>query len=300
MERFSPYLRLMRLHQPVGSWLVFWPCCLALYYAPLTGAVLPPGHSYATLIGIFFLGSIISRSAECVMNDMADRDFDKHVVRTKTRPLASGELSMRQAARLLVLLGFLGLLLLSRLPSATWLLLGPALFLLVTYPFMKRFTWWPQAFLGLAINFGAFFAWVSVTNGIHMPLLLIYTACFFWTLGYDTIYGHMDKEDDAKIGVKSTSRYFGKHSKRWIGGFYSIAFLLLLLAAYVPFHNAPAPTTAFSTFCLPLLVPIGLHFVWQLKTVQLDSPENCLRVFKSNAWLGGITTASVLAFQVVF
>ena len=271
----NPYARLMRLHQPVGIWLVFWPCAWALV---LFGEI--------AAIPLFFAGAVITRSAGCTINDMADREFDKHVTRTKMRPLASGELSLTQAFRLLTVLTIGALTVLAGLmtlyPTITFSKLAIctaiAVTFIVAYPFMKRITWWPQAFLGLTFNAGVWFAALAAGELTNPATWWLYAACFFWTLAYDTIYGHQDAEDDAKIGIKSTSRHFGGGSLRWLSGFYGACVLLMAIACW----HAPIRFG----LCLPALAWMAGHFLWQLRATDLASPPSCLRAFKSNVWMG--------------
>jgi 4-hydroxybenzoate polyprenyltransferase len=292
MQKISPYLRLMRLHQPVGIWLVYWPC---------VWAILLSSQLNVALMAIFLLGAVITRSAGCIVNDMADRNFDKHVARTKHRPLASGELSMMQASALLALLCMLSLAILAwaalHLPARTnWVhLLAitlPAAVLIVAYPFMKRITWWPQAFLGLTFNWGVFIAWFVSTGNVSAATYCLYAACFFWTLGYDTIYGHQDKNDDQKIGIKSTSLRLGNRSKLWIGSFYAAMIVLFLLAASLtnqPLLHGMLP------YYVAIIMAIALFL--QIKCVNLDDPSSCMSAFKSNAWLGLPYLAMAMAWS---
>lgn len=272
----NPYLRLMRLHQPTGIWLVFWPCAwlLLLFNAP-------------ALIPLFFAGAVITRSAGCIVNDMADRELDRHVERTKSRPLASGELSLRHASALLALLVLLAAGLLGwlwhayetvTLVRALFIAL-PTMALITAYPFMKRITWWPQAFLGITINLGVFFVGMVTGTLAHPATWWLFAACFFWTLGYDTIYGHMDKADDVKIGIKSTSRRLSANSRKWIGGFYAGMLVCMALGVYT------ANPDGFIPF-LPALFFLLAHLSWQVLRLDADHPATCLRLFKSNVWMG--------------
>lgn len=279
----NPYVHLMRLHQPVGFWLCYWPSAWAILFADTA-------RVHWELLLLFLLGAVATRAAGCIVNDMADRDFDKHVERTKHRPLASGELSMAQAsACLAVLLAIAFAILIAvylLLPSDTSFLTllavsAPVLALSAAYPFMKRITWWPQAFLGLTFNWGVFIGWVAVRGTLEWPAFALYAAAFFWTLGYDTVYGYQDKRDDERIGVKSTSRLLASHSKAWIGAFYGGTLLFSLLALI------SLPPGVFEAY-LPWLPCMALHFLWQVWRLDASQPANCLRIFKSNAWLGGI------------
>jgi 4-hydroxybenzoate polyprenyltransferase len=199
---------------------------------------------------------------------MADREFDRKVERTRTRPLASGELSMRQAFIVLIVLLCLALLIALQMNMSVLILAVASLPLVVSYPFMKRFTWWPQAFLGLTFNWGALMGWAAVRGEVQLPALLLYGGVF-WTLGYDTLYAHQDKVDDIHAGVKSTALRLGKNSKYWITAFYGIALICWVMA-----------------YNISVLIPAGFHMVWQVKRVNLDNPASCMHVFRSNTMLG--------------
>jgi len=288
----NPYLRLMRLHQPVGFWLCFWPSAWAILLA----------DAYTThwkLLVLFLLGAVVIRAAGCIVNDMADREFDKHVERTKTRPLASGELSMKQAFIALAVLLKIGFAILVSvyflLPSDVSfpVLLAvtvPVLALSAAYPFMKRITWWPQAFLGITFNWGVLIGWVAVRGTWEWDVLPLYAAAVFWTLGYDTVYGFQDMKDDEKIGVKSTSRRLAANTKLWIGFFYAAT--LALLATAVVF--APASNYLW----LAGLFIMAAHFAWQVRMLDANQPATCLRIFKSNAWIGGLWLIPPILVQI--
>lgn len=262
-QRRNPYVRLMRLHQPVGIWLLLWPCWWSL-------ALASDGFPDIIMLTLFALGALVMRSAGCIINDIADRDFDRQVERTRARPLASGELTLRQAILLLTALLFLSLIVAVMLGASVVLWAALSLPLVATYPLMKRITWWPQLFLGLTFNWGALIGWVAMQGEIEWPAMILYAGGVFWTLGYDTIYAHQDKKDDARIGVKSTALRLGNKTKPVIFVFYTLSALLWLMA------GAEAL----------LLVPVYAHFLWQILTVDLSSPVSCLSRFKSNMWLG--------------
>lgn len=272
MQTLSPYLRLMRLHQPVGIWLLLWPCwwsaTLASFAVPLPKTLF-----------LFALGAILMRSAGCVVNDIIDRDLDKHVERTRLRPLASGELSIRQAFVLLFILCLLSLTVAMMLGIEVTSWAAASLILIVAYPWMKRITWWPQLFLGLTFNWGALLGWVAVAGEVTTPALWIYAGGIFWTLGYDTIYAHQDKADDRKVGIKSTALRLGDRTKRFVRIFYTISIIFWGLAGYTGSNNI-----LFYSF----LALSWLHLNWQVSSVDLDNPDSCKRVFKSNAWFGAL------------
>jgi len=265
MHITNPYLRLMRLHQPVGIWLLLWPCW---WGAALAHSMEP--RIYALLA----LGAVLMRGAGCIINDMCDRDFDRQVERTKNRPLASGELSMKQAGvflSLLLAVSFCVALLLGKV-VVLWAM--ASLPLVALYPLMKRITWWPQLFLGLTFNWGALLGYIAVAGTIEQPAILLYIACIFWTLGYDTIYAHQDAPDDAKAGVKSTARLFGKYTKLFLFLFYT-AFATLLFMVVKP-----------QEWALFFMICAALHLVWQIVSVRLNNANSCKKTFSTNALMG--------------
>ncbi|MDE3017125.1 MAG: 4-hydroxybenzoate octaprenyltransferase [Pseudomonadota bacterium] len=267
--RISSYLRLMRLNQPTGIWLLLWPCWWAI---ALASRGLPP----PSLLLLFGIGAVLMRSAGCIVNDIADRKFDARVARTKYRPLASGEVSVAQASMLLVILlaAAFGITLLLGKAVLSWAV--PSLPLVITYPFMKRLTWWPQLFLGLTFNWGALVGWAAVRGMVGWPAVFLYIGGIFWTLGYDTIYAHQDKSDDVVIGVKSLALRLG-NNRCAIGLFYFLTVLGWVLAGW---------TAGSSLLFFALLVLVQLQFVWQTCTVDLDDPTSCRRIFMSNVRLG--------------
>ncbi len=270
IEMSLPHLRLMRLHQPVGIWLLFWPCAWALILAS-------EGFPEPQLLLAFFAGALLMRSAGCIINDIADREFDKQVERTKNRPLACGELSVRQALVLLLALLVLSLLVAIYLGTAVLMWSALALAPVAIYPFMKRISWWPQLFLGLTFNWGALVGWVAVRGEVEWPALLLYAGCVLWTLGYDTIYAHQDKLDDARIGIKSTALRLGNHTRSFVTACYLLSFASWALLA---------AATVTQLWQWVWLLPVALHLGWQVTTLEIDSPQNCLRRFRSNSQLG--------------
>jgi len=270
-----PYLKLARFDRPVGTWLLLWPCWWGL---ALAGAE-------AWLYVLFGLGALAMRAAGCVVNDMLDRDLDARVARTADRPLARGDLTILQALVFLALLLALGLAVLVQLPRDAVAVGAGSLGLVALYPLMKRITHWPQAFLGLTFNWGALVAWAAAGEGPPWPALALYAAGICWTLGYDTIYAHQDKQDDARVGVKSTALRLGAASRAWIAGFYALAWACLAAAALLaglPWWTALA------------LLPAAAHLAWQVRTVDLDSPPSCMAVFRSNVDMGWLVVAAFL------
>jgi 4-hydroxybenzoate polyprenyltransferase len=277
---WRPYARLARLDRPIGTWLLLFPCWWSVALAT------PPGHWPSLYLLILFgIGALVMRGAGCTVNDMIDRDIDAKVARTATRPLASGQLSMAQAWRFLALQLVLGLIILLQLSwTAIWLGVA-SLVLVAIYPLMKRITWWPQAFLGLTFNWGALMGWAAIRDEVAWPALLLYAAGFFWTLSYDTIYAHQDKEDDALIGVKSTALRLGKDTKTWLIGF-DLAMLVLLVASFA--------TAGIGWPAYLGIVAIAFHLRWQASDVDLDNAEDCRDKFRSNRWVGWILLAAIV------
>jgi 4-hydroxybenzoate polyprenyltransferase len=262
---------LMRLHQPVGVWLLFYPAAWAMVVASLA---VPP----ATLFGLFLVGALVMRSAGCVINDLVDARFDAQVERTKNRPLASGACTKKQALLLLAVLLVGALLVLWFTPHQPWWLALLAVPMIAAYPFMKRITWWPQVFLALTFNVSALFGWVAVTGKLHPEAWMLYAACAFWTLGYDTIYAMQDVEDDARIGIKSTARKLENRSV-WLVGF-SYACMVTLLALV----GVRLEVMGMAYFLGVAF--IATHCVWQVRMVKSQGVDVAGMVFRSNQWLG--------------
>jgi 4-hydroxybenzoate polyprenyltransferase len=276
-----PYARLMRLDRPIGTWLVLLPGWWALAMAETPGTW--PDPFWVALFGI---GAILMRGAGCVINDMFDRDFDAQVARTADRPLASGAIRMRAALVFLALLLLVSLAILVQFNPFAMVVGALSLALVVPYPLMKRITWWPQAWLGLTFNWGALLGWAVVQGEIEPATLVLYAAGFFWTLGYDTIYAHQDKEDDALVGIKSTARLFGANSRPWIAGFYTVTIVLLGLSGWMAGLGWP--------FWAGLTIG-GAHLIWQTATIAFDDPKDCLTKFRANRDFGLIIFAAAIA-----
>lgn len=278
-----PYLRLARLDRPIGTWLLLFPCW---WSAALAADRWPDPW----LMLLFAVGAVVMRGAGCTVNDILDRKFDAMVERTRTRPIPSGQVSVRQALVFLAFQLLVGLAVLLHF-NLTAVALGVlSLVLVFTYPLMKRITWWPQAFLGLTFNWGALMGWAVVRDGLDWPALALYAAGIVWTLGYDTIYAHQDKEDDARIGVKSTALRLGDQSKIWIYGFYTLTWGGLMVAGLLAGLGP-----AFQA----VLTLAGLHLAWQVATWIPDDQSDCLAKFRSNRWFGWIVLAAIVAGRVV-
>jgi len=275
----QPYLRLARLDRPIGTWLLFWPCVFGLILGAVAdGRAFTSRHDLWLLI-LFGIGAIVMRGAGCTFNDIVDRDIDARVARTRDRPIPSGAVSVKQAAVFLVAQCAIGLVILLQL---NWLAieLGVAsLGLIAIYPFMKRVTWWPQAWLGLTFNWGAVMGYAAQAGHLDAAAIILYAGCFFWTLGYDTIYALQDLEDDALAGVKSTALLFGRNAKRWIAMFYAASFALLATAGLAA-HLGP--------LFLLLIVPAGAHLLWQARELDIGSAASALRLFRANRDAGAL------------
>jgi 4-hydroxybenzoate polyprenyltransferase len=268
---WRPYARLARFDRPIGTWLLFWPCAWGM---ALAGGL--PQDVYLLLL--FALGSLAMRGAGCVYNDIVDRDLDAQVARTRDRPIASGRVRVRAAWNWLFALCLVGLLVLVQLrPLAQGIALG-SLALVAAYPFMKRITWWPQAWLGLTFNWGALVAYAAVANGIDAPVLLLYAAGIFWTLGYDTIYALQDVDDDALAGIRSSARRLGGGVGTGIAVFYTLSTACLAAALAAAGGAATA---------LAALLPAA-HLAWQAATIDPRDPARALRLFRSNAVAGAL------------
>jgi 4-hydroxybenzoate polyprenyltransferase len=285
VDRFAPvwtrpYLRLGRFDRPIGSWLLLLPGWWAIGMAPS-----PDDGPDIWVLLLFFIGAFVMRGAGCVINDIVDRDFDAQVERTRTRPLPAGQVTLFDALVWLAMLCLAGLAVLLQLNAYSQWLGAASLVLVVTYPFMKRITWWPQVFLGLAFNWGALLGWSAARGELGLPAILLYLAGIAWTLGYDTIYAHQDKEDDALIGVKSTARLFGGKTRPWLFLFYTLTLAGIALAGLVEGMGW--------LFWSGLFVA-ALHLYWQAASVDIDNPADCLAKFRSNKWLGLIVFAAIL------
>ncbi len=276
-----PYLKLARVDRPIGTWLLLFPCWWGIGLALSQWQLWPD----LRLLVLFAVGALVMRGAGCTYNDIVDRDIDAKVARTAERPIPSGQVSVKRAAGFLILQLLIGLAVLLQLNHFTIGLGVASLTLVFTYPFMKRITYWPQAWLGLTFNWGALMGWAAVTGGLTWPPLLLYGAGIAWTLGYDTIYAHQDKEDDALIGVKSTALKFGRATKPWLAGFYGLTLLLMLAAGLTAGLGWPFVVG---------VAGVALHFAWQVTALDIDDPASCLALFRSNRFVGWILLLGIV------
>ncbi|WP_168732933.1 4-hydroxybenzoate octaprenyltransferase [Aliigemmobacter aestuarii] len=290
-----PYLRLSRADRPIGTWLLFIPC---LWGVALAAAADPAGFAAwdAWIVLGCGLGAFLMRGAGCTWNDITDRRFDAQVARTRSRPIPSGQVSVRQALAWMVIQSLLGAVILFTF-NATAIALGVAsLALVAVYPFAKRFTWWPQVFLGLAFNWGALLAWAAHSGTLTLAPVVLWVAGITWTLFYDTIYAHQDKEDDALIGVKSTARLFGENTHAWLRGFMVATLLLMTLAILLAI--LPAASALQLVVALGGVWGFGWHMAWQLARLDTEDPDRCLTLFRANRD-AGLIPALFLAVAVL-
>jgi len=269
------YALLARFDRPIGFWLLFWPCAWGLW---LTGA----GAQWA-LLAWFFLGAVAMRSAGCVYNDIVDRDLDKSVARTANRPLASGRVGLRAAWVWLVALCLVGLVVLLQLRLSAQLVALGSLLLVAAYPFMKRITWWPQAWLGLVFNWGVLVGWTAMRGDNLAVMLALYAGAACWTIGYDTIYALQDREDDALVGIKSSALRLDGHVKSGVALFYTLALGSWMLAFWLLRGDALA---------LLALAPVAVHLLWQVVTLDPANGDNPLARFRSNRLAGALVAAA--------
>jgi 4-hydroxybenzoate polyprenyltransferase len=286
-----PYLRLSRADRPIGTWLLFAPCLWGIGLAAMEGGFRTWDIWLVLSCGA---GAFLMRGAGCTWNDLADVDIDASVARTRSRPLPSGQVSKRQAAAWMVVQAVIAaFILFSYHWLAIWLGIA-SLALVAIYPFAKRFTWWPQVFLGLAFNWGALLAYAAHAGALSASAALLYGAGIAWTLYYDTIYAHQDREDDALIGVKSTARLFGEKSRRWLWGFAALAVVLAALAVLLADAGALPKTIA-----LIGTLAFGAHMARQMRRLDLDNPASCLQVFRANRDTGLILGLFFAASAIV-
>jgi 4-hydroxybenzoate polyprenyltransferase len=277
-----PYLRLARLDRPIGSWLLLLPCWWSAALAAIAAGSAGPSPVH---VALFFVGAFAMRGAGCTWNDIVDRDLDGSVERTRSRPIPSGQVSVRQAFGFLLLQALIGLAVLVSFNRFTIALGIASLAIAAVYPFMKRITYWPQIVLGLAFSWGALMGWAAAFGALAIPPLLLYAGSIAWVIGYDTIYAHQDREDDALIGIKSTALLFGERTKPILTSFYALAVALIGAAG----HGAGAGLV----FALGLLAFAG-HLAWQVIRLDINDPDRCLALFKSDRDAGLILFAGML------
>ena len=288
MQNIKLLIELTRLNKPIGFMLLFWPCIWGLTLAYDFNLSLDIFIFYGAL---FFSGSVLMRSAGCIVNDISDKNFDKLVERTKSRPIASGKISIRIAAIYATALCAIAFLVLINFNKLTILMALISMPLAFTYPLMKRFTYWPQLFLGITFNYGLVLAWISIKNDISLIPIIFYFGAIFWTLGYDTIYGYQDIKDDEIIGVKSTSIKFKTKPKKFIFTCYLFFIFSLLLIGFLMNFKI--------YYFLFLLLPFLHLFIFQLKKLKVEDPSDCLLKFKSNNYLGLIILINILIGKII-
>ena len=286
MKELNLFIELIRLKKPIGFMLLFWPCAWGLTIAYDFKNNL---NLYFFYLILFFLGSILMRSAGCIVNDIFDKDFDQKVLRTKNRPIASKKISTKIAIIYSCLLCLLALMVLLNFNNLTIILAISSMPLAFTYPLMKRFTYWPQLFLGITFNYGLILGWTAVYGQINFLPIILYIGAIFWTLGYDTIYGYQDIKDDEIIGIKSTSIKFKNKAKEFLLFCYLIFIFALIFIGYMMKFNI--------YYYLIIMIPIFILFN-QIKKFDLNKPSSCLAAFKSNNFLGFLVTINLIVGKI--
>ena len=285
MKHLKIFIELTRLNKPIGFMLLFWPCSWGLAYAYSFNQNF---NLFINYLVLFFLGSVFMRSAGCIFNDIVDKDFDKKVSRTKTRPIAAGKISVRISMIYVLILCLLALLILVQFNFLTIVLGMSSMLLAFSYPFMKRITYWPQLFLGFTFNWGIIMAWAAVNNDISLEIILLYISAIFWTLGYDTIYGAQDISDDEIIGLKSTSIKFKKNINLFVAFMYLITTIsIVYLFKYEIGYN-------FFTLLFSLFV---ISLVFQILMFDKKKKESCLKMFKTNNLSGLMLFLTILSLN---
>jgi 4-hydroxybenzoate polyprenyltransferase len=286
VDRFAPpptrpYLRLARLDRPIGSWLLLIPCWWSVGLAGMKAGHIPQ----ISHIALFFIGAFAMRGAGCTWNDLVDRNLDGLVERTRSRPIPSGQVTAAKATAFMVaqaLIGFLVLIQFNRFTVVTGLV---SLMVVAVYPFMKRITYWPQIFLGLAFSWGALMGWPAAFGRLDWPAIALYAGSICWVIGYDTIYAHQDREDDLLIGIKSTALLFGENTRPMLARFYAAAAVLIGIAGIMAGGRL--------IFALGLIA-FAAHLVWQVTQLDIDDPAHCLKLFRSNRDAGLILFGAML------
>ncbi len=282
-----PYLRLARLDRPIGSWLLLMPCWWSTALAAVAAHRATPNLVH---LALFFVGAFAMRGAGCTWNDIVDRDLDKSVERTRSRPIPSGQVTVRRALAFLLVQALIGLAVLLSFNAFTIGLGVASLAIVAVYPFMKRITYWPQIVLGLAFSWGALMGWAGAFARLDLPALLLYAGSIAWVIGYDTIYAHQDREDDALIGIKSTALLFGDRTKPMLAVFYGLAVILIGAAGFIAGGGV--------IFALGLAAFAG-QLVWQIVRLDIGDPELCLALFKSDRDAGLILFAGLVVDAAV-
>jgi 4-hydroxybenzoate polyprenyltransferase len=273
-----PYASLMRLDRPIGTWLLYWPCAWSVALAGVRGEI--------ALFAWLLLGAFVMRSAGCAYNDIVDRDLDRRVERTRLRPLASGRVSLKRAWMLVVGLSLAGLVVLLQLNPAAQIVALLSLAPVAAYPFMKRITWWPQAWLGLVFSWGALVGWPAVTGSFGLPALILWIGSIFWVIGYDTLYAIQDIEDDALVGVKSSARALGDRARLGVGICYSLA-----VAGWAAAIWSVRP----DWIALLALLPAAIHLAFQVARADPNDGAGALALFRSNRFTGLLLLLGFLA-----
>jgi len=287
MKNLKLFIELTRLDKPIGYLLLFWPCVWGLTLVYNFNSEI---NTYFKYLIFFLLGSILMRSAGCIINDIADKKFDQKVERTKNRPIASEKISIKLALLYALILCFCAFLILINFNLFTIVLALASIPFAFSYPLMKRFTYWPQLFLGITFNYGLILAWISINNSISPAPILFYIGAIFWTLGYDTIYGYQDIKDDEIIGIKSTSIKFKNNPKIFLTLCYSFLLIfLILIGVLMNFSNI---------FYLLLIIPFCHLFFYQINFFNINNPESCLKIFKSNNILGFLIFVNLLLGKI--
>lgn len=276
-----PYAQLARWDRPIGWQLLMWPCFWSAALAAnatMDEGMFQPWQLISHLV-LFFIGAVAMRGAGCTYNDLIDHEIDSEVARTRSRPLPSGRVSRFEAKVFLAVQALVGLIVLLQFNTFSILLGIASLLVVAIYPFAKRFTDWPQFFLGLAFSWGALMGWAGVFGSLSWAPIWLYAAAVAWTIGYDTIYAHQDKEDDALVGVRSTARLFGDNTKAWLIGLYGLT-LVFLLFAYIAGDAG--------LFAYVGLIAATVMLAWQILIIDIDNPDQCLKLFKFNTQVGAV------------
>ena len=287
MENLKLFIQLTRLDKPIGYMLLFWPCLWGLTIAYNFENNF---NTYVFYLVLFFFGSVLMRSAGCIVNDIADRNYDKKVLRTKNRPIASGKISVKLGFFYISLLCLLALIVLLQFNKLTIILAIVSMPLAFAYPYMKRLTYWPQLFLGITFNYGLLLGWISTQESLDLTPIIFYIGAIFWTLGYDTIYGYQDIKDDEIIGVKSTSIKFKNNPKKFLSLCYVITFISIISIGVLMNYN--------NYYFLFLILP-AIHLFFQIKVLNIKDQNICLKIFKSNNMLGLIIFTNLLIGKLI-